>query len=132
MPPVDPEISSGHEAAGIAEQENSGTSVLVWVAQPLEHVGVGPSRLPFGERFEETSGHGCDDVSRRDSVDPDAVLTPLGGKVSSQLQDGGLGGVVGTALVSWVILCTAMRRGKKVYLRANQSSVCNSAAHAPN
>jgi hypothetical protein len=85
MTTVNPKISPCHEAAGVAKQEDSRPSVLLRVAQSLEHVGIRPCSPSLGERLEQASGHGCDDVARRKGVDANAVLSPLRGEVTGEL-----------------------------------------------
>lgn len=95
MPPINPQIRPRHEAARITQQKNGRAAVFLRVAQALQHVGIGPSGPALGESLKKTSGHGSHDVTRRQSVDADAVLAPFGGQVAAKLEDGGFGGVVG-------------------------------------
>ena len=102
MPPINPQIRARHEAARITEQENGRATILLGVAQSLEHIRIGPSSSALGKRFEEAGCHGGHDVAWRKRVDADAVLAPFGGEVAAELEDSGFGGVIGAfAEVSW-------------------------------
>lgn len=94
MPSIDSQIRTCHETARVTQQKHSRSAVLFRVAQTLEHVGIWPCRLPLWEGLKQACGHGSDDVSRREGVDSDAMFTPLGRKVSAQLDHGCLGSVV--------------------------------------
>lgn len=89
VPPVNPEVSAGHEAAGVADQKHGRASVLVRKAQLAEHVLRRPISPAFRELLEELLDHGGDNVARRDGVDADAMLAPLGGEVAGELDDTG-------------------------------------------
>lgn len=91
---IDPQVTAGHEAAGVAEEEDGGAAVLPGHAQPLEHVVVGPDLPALGEALKELLGHGGDDVARREGVDADAAGAPFHGEVLCELDDGGFRGVV--------------------------------------
>lgn len=94
MSAIDAQVAARHEAAGVAEQEHGGTAVLAGLAEPVEHVVLGPLDLALRVLHEERLDHGGDDVAGRDGVDADAVSAPFGSQVTAELQDGGLGGVV--------------------------------------
>ena len=94
---IDSQIRAGHEAAGIADEEDASAAVLLGRAEAAEHVLGGPVGAALGELLEQLLDHGRDDVARRDGVDADAVRAPLGGQVAGELDDGGLAGVVGRA-----------------------------------
>jgi hypothetical protein len=95
MPAIHAQVTSGHEAARITEQEDRSAAVLLRARQAAEHVLLGPLVTALRELDEQLLDHGGDDVAGRDGVDADVVLAPLGGEVAAQLDDGGLAGVVG-------------------------------------
>lgn len=124
---VDAQISTRHKATGIAKQEDGRSAVLAGVAEATEHVGVGPVPLPLGEGFEETGRHGCDDVTGRDRVDTDSMLTPFSCQVARELDDARFRGVIGTAKQKSVTCGLSMFRWTN--LRAYQTPISHGPAH---
>ena len=100
MTTVNAQVSSGHEAAGIAKEEDGSTAEFSRVTDSAKHVLTSPLSLALGVDVEEVLKHFGLDVSGREGVDTDAVLTPLGGQAARQLKYGGLGGVIDTVFVS--------------------------------
>ena len=94
MTTINSEIASGHEAAGIADEEDASASVFVWVAELAQHILRGPVAASLGVLLEEGLHHLCHDVARRDGVDADAVGTPFRGEVASELEHSRLGRIV--------------------------------------
>lgn len=94
MASVNPQVASGHEAASIADKEDAGASVFVWVAELAQHVLSGPVAASLGVLLEESLHHLSHDIARRDGVDADAVGTPFRGEVAGELKDSGLGRIV--------------------------------------
>lgn len=76
---VNAEIAASHEAAGIADQENSGPAVLLGLGETAKHVLLGPLVAALGVLDEQILDHLGHDVAGGDSVDADAIRTPLGG-----------------------------------------------------
>lgn len=97
MATVHAQVATSHEAAGVAEQEDGCTTVLLWPGETTKHVLLRPLIAAIREVDEELLNHGSNDVSGRDGVDTNVVLAPLSGEVTAQLDDGGLTGVVGGA-----------------------------------
>lgn len=97
MPAIHPQVCAGHVRARIADQEHGGAAVLVRGRQAVQHVLGWPLRRALGELHKEVCDHGRQDVAGGDGVDADVVDAPLGGEVARELEDGGLGGVVGRA-----------------------------------
>jgi len=97
MPTIHSQVRSGHEPAGIAQQEDGGTPIILRGAKLAQHILRRPVALPLREFLEQGLDHVRDDVARRDSIDADAVLTPLGRHVARQLDDGCFRGVVSGA-----------------------------------
>lgn len=89
MPTIDLQISPGHEAARVADQEHCGASVLLRLAQLAQHILRWPVSSPLRILLEQRFDHGSDDVARRDGVDADAVLTPFGGEIAAELDHAG-------------------------------------------
>lgn len=94
MSTVNTEIASRHEAAGVAKQEYGSTAIFLGDAKSLKHVLLGPLFLSLGVVVEQVQQHLSQDVSGRECVDADAILTPLSSQASGKLDNGGLGGVI--------------------------------------
>lgn len=94
MPTIHSQIAASHEAAGIADEEDRSTTVLLWCAESAEHVLLRPLGFAVGELAEEFLHHGSDDIAGRDGIHPNSVVAPLRSQVTSQLEDTGLAGVV--------------------------------------
>lgn len=97
MATVHAQVATSHEAAGIAEQENGCTAVLLWPGETTKHVLLRPLVATIREVDEQFLNHSSNNVARGDSVDTNVVLAPLSGEVTAQLDDGGLTGIVGGA-----------------------------------
>lgn len=97
MTTIHPQIASGHEAASITDQEDSGATVLLGTRQTAQHVLLRPLLAALRVLDKEFLDHLGDNIAGADGVDADVVLTPLGGQVAAQLEYGGLGSVVGGA-----------------------------------
>ena len=91
------QITASHEAARIADAEDSRTSVLLWHTQLAQHVLRRPVAPALGVLLEQSLHHGGRNVAGRDGVYANAITAPFGSEVATQLEDGGLGGVVGWA-----------------------------------
>lgn len=87
MSTVDPQVAPCHEATRLADEENRGSAVLMRVAEAVEHVTISPICSPLGILVEQRFRHGSHDVPGGNGVDTNAVLAPLRGKISSQLDD---------------------------------------------
>lgn len=94
MSTVDTEITSRHEAASIAEQKYGSTAIFLGDAESLKHVLLGPLLLSLRVVVKQVQQHLGQDITRRESVDADAILAPLGSQASGQLDNSSLGGVV--------------------------------------
>lgn len=94
MASVNPQVASGHEAASIADEEDAGASVFVWVAELAQHILRGPVAASLGVLLEESLHHLSHDIARRNGVDADAVGTPFRGEVAGELKDSGLRRIV--------------------------------------
>lgn len=94
MSTVNAQVTTSHEAASIAEQEDSRPAVLLRTGQTAQHVLLGPLVAALRELDEELLDHCGDDVAGGDGVDADVVLAPFGGEVAAELDDGGFAGVV--------------------------------------
>lgn len=57
MATVNPQIRSGHESTGIAEQEYSGATVVLRLAELVQHVVSGPLRLALGVLHKQLLNH---------------------------------------------------------------------------
>lgn len=97
MSAVDPQVAAGHEAAGVADQEDSGAAVFLRHRELAEHVLRRPVPAALGVFLEESLYHGGGDVAGRNGVDADAEGAPFGGEVAAELENGSFGGVVGGA-----------------------------------
>lgn len=84
---INAHITGRHERAGIANQEHGCSTVLFGLAQLAQHVLSRPLALSLWVLDKQSFHHGCDNVSRRNSVDADSVLAPLARQVSRQLDD---------------------------------------------
>lgn len=94
MSTVNAKVAARHEAAGVAEEEDSGTAVLLGNAESLKHVLLGPLLLSLRIVVKQVQQHLSQDVARRKGVNTDAVLAPLSSQASGQLDNTGLGGIV--------------------------------------
>lgn len=97
MATVNAQVTTSHEAASIAEQEDCSTTVLLRAGQTAQHVLLGPLVAALGELDEQLLDHLSDDVARGNGVDADVVLAPFSSQVAAQLDDGRFAGVVGGA-----------------------------------
>lgn len=109
MAAIDPQVSTSHEARGVAYEEDRRASVLVWPTQLAEHVLRGPVSSPFWILFKECLDHRSDDVPWRYGIDSDAMLSPFRRKIPGELDHAGFRGVVRRAYeslcrVSWTHL----------------------------
>lgn len=98
MSTVNTKIASRHEAASVAEQEYGSTAIFLGDTESLKHVLLGPLFLSLGVVVEEVQQHLSQDVSRRECVDADAILAPLSSQASGKLDNGSLGGVIGSLI----------------------------------
>lgn len=99
MTSVHAEVGASHEARSVTQEKDGRATVLFWVAQPAQHIVLGPVLLPVGELLEKGCCHCSHDVARGNSVHTDAVRSPFHGQVPRELEHAGLGGVVGS--VPW-------------------------------
>lgn len=97
MSTVDAEIGGGNEAAGIAEKENSSTTVIFRERKTTEHVLLRPLLTTLRVLDEQLLDHSSHDITGGDGVDADAIHAPLGGKVAAKLENTCLASVVGSA-----------------------------------
>lgn len=97
MASVNAQIAARHEAARVAEQEDSCSPVFLRLGQPAKHVLLGPLLAALGELHEQVLDHGSNDVSGGEGVDADPVHTPFSGQIAAKLHHRGLGRVVGGA-----------------------------------
>lgn len=109
---VHAQVTTGHEAAGVAEQKYSSTAIFLRARQAAQHVLLGPLIATLGELGKELLNHGSHDVARGDGVDTNVVLAPLGGEVATQLEDSGFAGIIG--------------RADKTLFEQKSQSACNS------
>lgn len=89
MPAVNPDIRACHKAASIANQEYSGTSVLLRLTQFPQHILRRPFYPSLRKSLKELFNHGGDDIAGRDSVDADTVQSPFRRKIPCELKDAG-------------------------------------------
>lgn len=94
MSSINPHISCRHIRAGRRHQEDRRASEILRSAQLPKHILLRPIFSPFRELLEQLFHHGCYDIPRGYSIDADAVLAPLRGQVSGQLQNTGFRSVV--------------------------------------
>lgn len=94
MTTVDTDITASHEAAGIAEEVDRDSAVVLRLGQTTKHVLLGPLGAALGILDEQLLNHGGDNVARGDGVDSNAILTPLSSEVTGELENSSLGGVV--------------------------------------
>jgi hypothetical protein len=94
MTAIYPQVRPCHERAGIADQEHGCATVLLGSGQSAQHVLCRPCLLALRVLDEQLLDHLRYDISGRDGVDTNVVLTPFGRKVSSELDDTCLGRVV--------------------------------------
>lgn len=94
MTAIYPQIRPCHERAGIADQEHGCTTILLGGGQPSQHVLRRPGLLALRVLDEQLLHHLRYNISGRDGVDTNVVLTPFGRQVSSELDDTCLGRVV--------------------------------------
>lgn len=97
MSAINLQITASHEAARIADAEDSRASVLLGHTQLAQHVLRRPVAPALGVLLEQSLHHSGRNVAGRDGVYANAVTAPLGSEVAAQLEDGGFGGVVGWA-----------------------------------
>lgn len=94
MTTVHAQVTAGHEAAGIAEQEHGSAAVFLRTGQAAQHILLGPLVATLGELDKKLLNHGGHDIAGGDGVDTDVVLAPLGSEVAAQLEDSGLAGII--------------------------------------
>ena len=97
MSTINLQITSSHEAARIADAEDSRTSVLLGHTQLAQHVLRRPVTPALGVLLEQSLHHGSRDVAGRNGVYANSIAAPFGSEVAAKLEDGGFGGVVGWA-----------------------------------
>jgi hypothetical protein len=97
MPSIDPQITARHETARITDAENRSASVLLRYTEFPQHILRWPVAPTLGVFLEQSLDHGGRNVPGGDGVDANAVGAPFRGQVAAELEDGGLGGVVGGA-----------------------------------
>lgn len=95
MTAIHSEVSSSHVRARATDEKDCRTSVFVRLTQPSEHVLCWPLRSSLRILLEKLFDHSSNDVAWRYGIDPNAVLTPFGRKVSSELYHSGLGSIIG-------------------------------------
>ena len=88
MPAVYPQVRPRHEPAGVAEQEDGRATVVLGLAEHVQHVLLRPLNLALWELGEELLHHLRHDVPWRDGVDPDSLVAPLHCQVARQLDHG--------------------------------------------
>ncbi|KAG8411273.1 hypothetical protein J3459_016424 [Metarhizium acridum] len=81
MAAINSKVTARHEAACIADKENSSASILAGQTEAVEHVIPGSRFSALRKLVQKRLNHFCRDVSRR--VDPDAMLTPFRGKAAA-------------------------------------------------
>lgn len=97
MATIHAEVTTSHEAASIAKQEDRGTTVLFRAGETTEHILLGPLLAALGELNEQLLNHSSNNIAWGDGVDADVVGSPFGSKIASKLENSGLAGVVGGA-----------------------------------
>ena len=97
MATVHAQVATSHEAASITEQEDGCPAVLLRAGETAKHVFLWPLITAVGEVNEQLLYHRSDNVARRDGVDTNVVLPPLGGEIASELDDSSFAGIVGWA-----------------------------------
>lgn len=103
MPSIDGKVRAGHEAAGVAHEEQRRSLELGRRRQPAQHVLAAPEILEPRVVPEVALDHRREDVAGTEAVDADAACavgtqgTPFHGEVARELDDGGLGRVVDRA-----------------------------------
>ena len=95
MPTINPQIAPRHKATRITYQEHRRTSILLRHTQLAQHILRRPIPLALRVLVEQRFYHRGDDVAGGDGVDADAVGSPLGGEIATELEHCGFGGVVG-------------------------------------
>jgi hypothetical protein len=88
------QVTSSHEAASIAEKEDSGATVLFRPGETGKHVLLGPLVAAFGELDKQLLNHSGDNVARGDGVDADVVGAPFGSEVAGELDDSSFASVI--------------------------------------
>ena len=97
MTAINAEIAACHETAGIAQKENSSTSIIVRRGQATKHVFLGPVRSALRVSDEQVLHHGGHNVPGRDGIATNSVHTPFGSEIARQLKNSSFAGVVGRA-----------------------------------
>lgn len=87
MATIHSQVTSSHEAASIANQEDSGTTVLFRSGKTGKHVLLGPLVATFGKLEKELLNHGGDNVARGDGIHADVVGAPFRSEVAGELED---------------------------------------------
>ena len=88
------QVTSSHEAASIAEQEDSGATVLFRSGETGKHVLFGPLVATVGKLDEQFLNHSGDNVARGDGVHADVVGTPFSSEVAGELKNSSLASVI--------------------------------------
>lgn len=97
---VNEQVGAGHEAGGVGAEVDAKAVELVDIAQAVLGSEAAPDLLLGVESGNTVEG--SVHVARRDGVDTDLVLGPLGGDGLAELDDAGLGGVVAALLLGVV------------------------------
>lgn len=83
MAAINSKVTARHEAACVAEEKNSRASILGGQTEAVEHVIPGPRFPALRKLVQKRLNHFCRDVSRRQRVDPDAMLAPFRGEAAA-------------------------------------------------
>lgn len=94
MATIHAQVASSHEAASIAEQEDSSATVLFRSGETTEHILFGPLVATFRELGEQLLNHSGNNVTWGDGVDADVVGAPFSSEVACKLEDSSLASVI--------------------------------------
>jgi hypothetical protein len=83
MPTINLKITSSHEAARIADAEDSRTPVLLRHTQLAQHILRRPIAPALRVLLEQRLHHRSRDVAGRDGIHADAVAAPFGSEVAA-------------------------------------------------
>jgi hypothetical protein len=88
---------TSHEAGSITDQKSSSTSIFLRLAQSSQHILLWPIRSPLWKFNKQLLDHSRNDVTGRDGVDSDTILTPFASQVTTELDYRCFGSIVGGA-----------------------------------
>lgn len=77
MATVYPQIRPSHERARIAKKENCSTTVFLWLGQAAQHILRRPCFPSLRVLLEKLLHHSRHNITWRDCVDANFVLTPF-------------------------------------------------------